>query len=108
MALAALVLFFSFFEERERLSNSGSSKRTRAAFHFRNAIRIFANKFAFGFRAVRLVAFPVAFGFFADRLAFWFGSLAVSNAMRLFADCYAFRAVKHFAAFIRAFNLEKK
>jgi len=102
--LAALVLLFSFFEERERLCNSGGSESARAALDFRNAIRIFANKLALGLRAVRLVAFPIAFRFFANWLAFGFGCLAVSDAMRLFADSYAFRAVKHFAAFIRAFN----
>ena len=86
------------------MSNSGSSQSARAAFNFRNAVRIFANKFAFGFGAVGLVAFPVAFRFFANRFAFRLGSLAMSNAVRLFADSYAFRAVKHFTAFIRAFD----
>ena len=104
MALTALVLFFSFFKERERLSNSGSSQSARAAFNFRNAVGVFTNKFAFGFRAIGFVAFPVAFGFFANWLTFWLGSLAMSNAMGLFADSYAFRAVKHFTTFIRAFN----
>ncbi len=104
MALAAIILLFSFFEEGERLSNSRSSQSARAAFNFRNAIRIFANKFALGFGAVRFVAFPVAFRFFADRFAFRLGSLAMGNAMRLFADSYAFWAVKHFTAFIRAFD----
>jgi len=102
--LAALILFFSFFEEWERLSNSRSSQSAWAALNFRNAIRIFANKFAFGFGAVGFVAFPIAFGFFANRFTFWFRSLAMSNAMRLFANSYTFRAIKHFTAFIRAFN----
>jgi hypothetical protein len=108
LALAALVLFFGFFEEREGLCDSRSSEGARAAFDFRNAIRVFADKFALGFRAVGLVAFPVALGFFADRLAFGLGSLAVSDAVRLFADSYALGAVEHFAAFIRAFNLHIK
>jgi len=102
--LAALVLLFSFFKERERLSNSGCSKRARAALNFRNAIGIFANKFAFGLGAVGFVAFPIAFRFFAYRFAFWFRSLAMSYAMRLFANSYALRAIKHFASFIRAFD----
>jgi hypothetical protein len=102
--LTALILFFSFFEEGERLSNSRSSQSAWAALNFRNAIRIFANKFAFGFGAVGFVAFPIAFGFFANRFTFWFRSLAMSNAMRLFANSYALRAIKHFASFIRAFD----
>jgi hypothetical protein len=104
LALAALVLFFSFFEEGERLSNSRSSQSAGAAFNFRNAVRIFTNQFTFGFGAIGLVAFPVAFGFFANRFAFGFRSLAMSNAVRLFANSYTFRAVKHFTAFIRAFD----
>jgi len=43
LALAALALLFSFFEEGERLSNSRSSESARAAFDFRNAIGIFAD-----------------------------------------------------------------
>jgi len=104
--LAALALLFSFFEERERLSNSRGSESARAAFDFRNAIGIFADKFAFGFGAIWLVAFPIAFGFFANRFAFGFRSLAMSDAMGLFANSYAFRAVEHFATFIWAFNLK--
>jgi len=104
LALAALVLFLSFFEEGERLGNSRSSESARAAFNFRNAIGIFANKFALGFGAVGLVAFPVAFRFFANRFTFRLRSLAVSNTMRLFADSNALRAIKHFTSFIRALN----
>jgi len=99
-ATAAVLVRCRFFEERERLRNARGAHAALAAFDFRNAIRIFANKFAFGFRALRLVAFPVAFGFFADRLAFRFGRLAVSDAVRLFAYCDALRTVEHFAAFI--------
>ena len=104
MALAALVLLFSFFEEWEGLSNSRSSEGARAAFNFRNAIGVFANKFALGLGAVGLVAFPVAFGFFTNRFAFWFGGLAMSNAVRLFANSNALGAIKHFASFIRALD----
>jgi predicted small integral membrane protein len=50
------------------------------------------------------MAFPVAFGLFANCLAFWLGSLAVSNAMRSFADSNAFRAIKHLTSLIRALN----
>jgi hypothetical protein len=76
-ATAARSILFSFFKERERLRYSRSAKGARAAFYFGNAIRIFANKFAFWFRAAWFVAFPVAFGFFADRFALRFGSLVL-------------------------------
>ena len=102
--MAALILLFSFLKERERLRNSRGSESARAALYFRNTIRIFANKLAFGLGAVRLMAFPIAFRFFANRLAFGLGSLAMSNAMRLFADSYALRAVEHLATFVRAFD----
>ena len=102
--MAAILISLSFLKEWERLSNSGCTERAWAALNFRNAIRILENKLAFGLRTLRLVAFPIAFRFFTNWLAFVFGCLAVSDAMRLFADSYAFRAVKHFAAFIRAFN----
>ena len=103
-ATATVLIRLRFLKEGERLSNSRRSHVALAALDFRNAIRIFANKLAFGLRTVRLMAFPIAFRFFADRLAFWLRSLAVSNAMRLFAYCYALRAVEHFAAFIRTFD----
>ena len=32
----------------------------------------------------------------------------MSNTVRLFADCNAFRAVEHFASFIRAFDLRER
>ena len=50
------------------------------------------------------MAFPVTSWFFAYSFAFWLRSLAVSNAMGLFADSYALRTVEHFASFIWAFN----
>ena len=50
------------------------------------------------------MAFPVTFRFFANGFAFWFGGLAMSNAMGLFADSDTFRTVKHFTSFIGAFN----
>ena len=56
------------------------------------------------FRTSWFFAFPIAFWFFANWFAFWFGCLAVSDAMGLFAYSNAFRAVKHFAAFIWAFD----
>jgi len=104
LALATFVLFFGFFEEWERLGNFGCSKCTGAAFNFRNAIGIFANKFTFGFRASGFVAFPVTFRFFADWFTFGFGGLTVGDAMGLFADSDTFGAVEHFATFIGAFN----
>jgi hypothetical protein len=102
--LAALVLFFSFLEERKRLSNSGSSKSAGATFDFRNAIGIFANQFAFRLGTVGFVTFPIAFGFFAYGFTFGFGSLAMSYAMRLFANSNTLRAIKHFTSFIGTFN----
>ena len=107
MLLSALTAFFvlgSFLEEGEGLSNSRSSQSARAAFDFRHTVGVLANKLALGFGAVGLVAFPVASGFFADGFAFGFGGLAVSDAVRLFADGDTLRAVEHFATFIRAFN----
>jgi len=102
--LTAFILLFTFFKERERLSDFRSSKGARAALNFRNTIGIFANKFAFRFRAGGFVAFPVTFGFFANRFAFGFWGLAMSNAMGLFANCDTFGAVEHFATFIWAFD----
>jgi hypothetical protein len=102
--LAALILFFSFFKEGEWLSNSRSSKCARTAFYFRNTIRIFTNEFTFRFRTGGFVAFPVTFRFFTNWFTFWFRSLAMSNAMWLFANSYTFWTVKHFTSFIRAFN----
>jgi len=102
--LAALILLFSFFEEWERLSNSRSSESARAAFNFRNAIGIFAYKFALWFGAIGLVTFPVAFGFFTNRFTFGLGSLAMSDAMRLFANSNALGAIEHFASFIGTFD----
>ena len=86
------------------MRNFRGSHSAGAAVNFGNAVGVFAYEFTFGFGAVGFVAFPVTFGFLADGLAFWFGSLAVSNAVRLFADSDAFRAVEHFASFIGAFN----
>jgi hypothetical protein len=103
-ALATFILFFSFFKEGERLSNSGSTSGTRAAFNLWGTIGILTNQFTFRFRACRFMAFPVTFRFLAYRFTFGFRGLAMSNTMRLFADCYAFGAVEHFATFIRAFN----
>jgi len=103
-ATAAVFVSFSFLKEWERLSNARSTHSALAAFNFRNAIGIFANKFALGFGAVGFMAFPVAFRFFADRLAFWFRSLAVGDAVRLFANSNALGAVKHFTTFVGAFD----
>jgi len=107
IATAASLVRFSFFEEGEGLSNSGSSLITVATVDFRNAVGIFTDEFTFGFGAVGFVTLPVASGFFAHGFAFRFRSLAVGNAVRLFAHSDTFRAVEHFAAFIRAFNLKK-
>jgi hypothetical protein len=103
-ATAAVLVGFGFLEEGEWLGNAGSTHGALAAFDFRNAVGIFTDKFALGFRAVGFVAFPVALGFLADRLAFWFGSLAVGDAVRLFANCNALGAVEHFAAFVGALD----
>jgi hypothetical protein len=104
-ALTTVFILFSFFEEWERLSNSRSTHSARAAFYFRNTVRVFANQFTFRFGALGFVTFPVTFGFFTNWFTFRFGSLAVSNAVGLFADSNTFRAVKHFASFIRALDL---
>jgi hypothetical protein len=104
LALATFSLFFSFFEEGEWLGNFGCSKCTRATFDFRDTIGVFTNKFALRFRASGFMAFPVTFRFFTDWFTFWFGCLAMSNAMGLFADCNTFWAVEHFTSLIRAFN----
>ena len=103
-ALTTVFILFSFFEEGERLGDSWCSHGARAAFNFRNTVRVFANQLAFGFRAGWFMAFPVTFGFFANGFAFRFRSLAVSNAMGLFADSDTLGAVKHFATFVRALN----
>jgi len=102
-ALTTILISLSFLKEGEGLSNSWRSKRTRTAFNFRNTIRILANKLAFRLGTVRLMALPIAFRFFTDRLTFRLWRLAMSNTMRLFTNSYAFRAIKHFAAFIWAF-----
>ena len=102
--LTTFFIFSSFFEEGERLSNSGSSHSTRATFNFRNAIGIFTDQLTFRFRAGGFMTFPVTSGFFTDGFTFGFGSLTVGDAMRLFTDSDALRAVEHFTSFIRAFN----
>jgi len=50
------------------------------------------------------MTFPIAFRFFAHWFTLGLGSLAVSYAMRLFADSNTFWAIKHFTSFIWAFN----
>jgi len=103
-ATATVLIRLSFLEERERLRYARRAHVALAAFDFRNAVRIFANQLAFRFRALWFVAFPVAFRFFTYRLTFGFRRLAVSYAVRLFADCYALGAVEHFTAFVGAFD----
>ncbi len=103
LALTAVFISFCFLEEGEGLSNSGSSKGARAAFNFRNTIGVFANQLALGLRTVGFMTFPVAFGLLTDWFTLGFRSLAVSDAMRLFANCDTLRAVEHFASFVWAF-----
>ena len=86
------------------MSDFRSSHGAGAAVDFRNAVGVLADEFTFGLGAVGLVAFPVASGLLAYRLTFRLGSLAVGDAVRLFADGDALGAVEHLAAFIRAFN----
>ena len=50
------------------------------------------------------MAFPIASWLLAYRLTFRLGCLAMSNAVRLLADCHTFWAIEHFASFIWAFN----
>ncbi len=104
LALAALLIGFSLLEEGEGLRDSRGSHSARAAFNFRNAVRIFTNKLAFGLRAVRLVAFPIASRLFANRLTFGLRSLTVGNTMGLLANSDTLRAVEHFTTFIWTFN----
>jgi hypothetical protein len=104
LALATIFISLSFLKERERLSNSGSAYRARAALNFWHTIRIFANKLTFRLRAGRFVTFPIAFRFFANRLAFRLRCLTMSNAMRLLANSNAFGAIEHFASFIGTFD----
>ena len=104
LALAAFLVGFGLLEEWERLRNSRSSHSTRATFNFRNTIGIFTDELTLGFRAVRLVTFPVASRLLADGLTFGLRSLAVSNAVGLLAYSDTFRAVEHFATFIRTLN----
>ncbi len=101
---AAIFVLFSLLEEGEGLRQSGTSDSARTALDFGSTVGIFAYEFAFGFGAVGFVAFPVTFRFFTNSFTFRFGSLAVGDAMRLFADSDTFGAVKHFTSFIGAFN----
>ena len=87
------------------MRDSRSSHGAGAALDFRHAAGIFADQLALGFWAVRFMAFPVALGFFTNGFALGFGSLAVSDAVRLFADSDALGAVEQLASFIRAFDL---
>ena len=105
LTLTAVLVCLSFLKEWERLSNTRSSKSTWATFDLRYTVGILAHQLAFWFRAVWFMTFPVTFGFFTNWFALRFGCLAVSHAMRLFADCDALRAVKHFTSFIWAFDL---
>ena len=104
-ALAALLVGLCLLEEGEGLSNSGSSHSAGATLNFRNAVGILTDQLALGLGAVGFMAFPIASGFFANGFAFRLGSLAMSNTVRLLANSNAFRAVEHFATFIRALNL---
>ncbi len=104
LALAAVFVRFGFLEEGEGLRNSRSSHSAGAALNFRDAVGVLADQLALGFRAGRLVTLPVTLGFLTDGFAFGLGSLAVGDAVGLFADCDALRAVEHFATFIRALD----
>jgi len=104
-ALTAVFILFSLFEEGEGLRNSGGSQGAGAALDFGDTVGVLADQLTFGLGTVGLVAFPVASGLLAHGLAFGFGSLAVGNAVGLFADGDALGAVEHFASFIRAFDL---
>jgi hypothetical protein len=103
-ALTTIFISLGFFEEGEGLGDSWCSHGTRAAFNFRNAIRIFTYKFTFGFRTIWFVAFPITFGFFTYWFTLRLRSLTVSDTVRLFANSDTLWAVEHFTTFIRAFN----
>jgi hypothetical protein len=104
IAGTALIILFSFLEEGEGRRESRSTNGTRAALNFRSTVRVLANQFTFGFRASGFVAFPVALGLFTDGFALRFRSLAMGDAVRLFANSDALRAVEHFAAFVGALD----
>ena len=104
-ALTAVLVRCGFLEEGEGLSNSGGSHSAGTALNFRHAIGVFTDKLALGLGAGRFVAFPVAFRFLANGLTLRLGGLAVSDAMRLFADGNTLGAVEEFTAFVRAFDL---
>ncbi len=104
-ALTAVLVRCGFLEEGEGLSDSGGSHSAGAALNFRHAVGVFTDKFALGFGTGRLVAFPVASGFLANGFTLRLGGLAVSDAMRLFADSHTLGAVEEFTAFVRAFDL---
>ena len=86
------------------MRNSRSSHSAGTALNFRNAVGVLTNKLALRLGAVGLVTFPIASRLFANGFTFGLGSLAVSDTMRLLANSYAFRAVKHFTSFIGTFN----
>jgi hypothetical protein len=101
---AALLVGRSLLEEGERLGNSGSTHSARAALNLGHAVGVLADKLALRLGAGGLVALPVASGLLADSLALGLGGLAVGNTVRLFADCDALGAVKHFAALVGALD----
>jgi hypothetical protein len=104
IARATLVISLSLLEEGIRRGNSRSSNSAGAALNFRSTVGIFTDEFALRLGALRFVTFPVAFGFLADSLTLRLRSLAMSDTMGLLANSDTFRAVKHFATFIRALN----
>jgi hypothetical protein len=73
-ALATGWVLFCFFEEICGCISKTCSF-TRATGDFRFTIRIFAHKFALGFRAFGFSTFPIASGVFTDSFAFGFGGL---------------------------------
>lgn len=84
--------------------NGGRTSSTRTAVHFGNATGIFADQLAFRFGTGWLCAFPVTLRLLAHRFALRLGRLAVSDAVRLFADRHTFGAVKSGATFVGTFN----
>jgi hypothetical protein len=111
-ATTALLVALSFFEEGES-GDASSSTLAWAAVNFGDTVGVFTDKLALGLGAVGFVAFPIAFRLFADSLALGLGSLiisklsylAVSYAVRSFANCDTFRAIEQFTSLIWAFNL---
>ena len=71
-------------------------------YYLRSASGVFTNQLTFGLGTKWLRTLPVAIGLGTYRFALGFGRLAVGYTVGGFANVHAFRAVCHFASFVRA------